>query len=477
MNRVLIILRGPLAETTVATDRDLLDRFLAARDEVAFAELVRRYGPVVWGACRRRLANVQDAEDAFQATFLVLLRRAARLDDTVPLGPWLYKVAVMTARNVVRGNRRRAAVTGPMEHEVAATGGEPSADHLDLDAALLTLPERDRVPVVLCHLQGLTRREAAERLGCPEGTLSARLNRALARLRSRLGGAVPAALAVAAVALPAGLASATVRSATIYSTSTLPAAGVSPAVAGLTDGVLRMFWMKKVMTVAAALLVTTGVLALLGLGGRPDSAAHAAPPAGVEDPETAKRFLEKRLADLEKERADVEAGLAKLKAEQKKLDDAKKEKEKEKEKAALAADTVLVTVINTGGGKFQYSVRELIDGKAGEMRCSDLDVLATYLTRARNDPKGPKNLRVSAAHDFSAEQVAKVFAACAKAGYKKATFGTVEYRVTELLATEALRSIEYTKKPRVIVTKAEPKPEIKPGEIDLLKFAEPKKQP
>ena len=114
MNRVLMILREHRAGAPPATDRELLDRFRAARDGAAFAELVRRYGPLVWGACRRRLTNAEDAEDAFQATFLVLLRRAERLNGAAPLGPWLYQVAVMTARNAIRGNRRRAAVTGPM---------------------------------------------------------------------------------------------------------------------------------------------------------------------------------------------------------------------------------------------------------------------------------------------------------------------------------------------------------------------------
>src|SRR5262245_14782024 len=158
MNRILDLVRGKLASPAEPSDRHLLDRFLHERDEAAFAELVRRHGLVVWGVCRR-LANYHDAEDAFQATFLVLVRRANRLGPGVPLGPWLHRVAVMTARNVIRGNRRRAAVSGPMEHDVAAPAATP-VECLDLDAALLALPERYRVPVVLCHLQGLSRREA-----------------------------------------------------------------------------------------------------------------------------------------------------------------------------------------------------------------------------------------------------------------------------------------------------------------------------
>lgn len=233
MNRVLELLRGQLGRPPDATDRHLLDRFRDEGDEVAFAELVRRYGPVVWGVCRRRLANTHDAEDAFQATFLVLVRRANRLGADVPLGPWLYRVAVMTTRNMARGNRRRAVVSGPMDHEVPELGVEPAIERLDLDAALLALPERYRAAVVLCHMQGMTRREAATQLGCPEGTLSARLSRALARLRARLGGRGAAALAVAGTtAAPAALSAATIRAAVIYTTSTLTAAGVSPVVAG-----------------------------------------------------------------------------------------------------------------------------------------------------------------------------------------------------------------------------------------------------
>ena len=275
MNRILCLVREHLAVLGGETDRRLLDDFLAARDEAAFAELVRRYGPVVWGVCRRRLANHHDAEDAFQATFLVLVRRAASLAPETPLGPWLHRVAVMTARNVLRQNRRRAAVTGPMEHEIAATSPDPDLG-LDLDAALLALPERDRVPIVLCHLQGLTRREAAERLECPEGTLSARLHRALARLRARLGGRGAAALAVAGpAAVPAGLQAATVRSAIIFTTSTSTAAGVSPAVAGLTDGVLRMFWMKKLAVgMAGIVLVSGGLLAGLAAQFRGDGSGE-----------------------------------------------------------------------------------------------------------------------------------------------------------------------------------------------------------
>ncbi|MCI0701914.1 MAG: sigma-70 family RNA polymerase sigma factor [Planctomycetia bacterium] len=470
MIRILNCLREQLTSAQ-DTDRHLLDRFRTTRDESAFAELVRRYGPVVCGVCRRWLTNFCDAEDAFQATFLVLLRRAARLDGDAPIGPWLYKVAVMTARNVIRSNRRRVAITGPMEHEVPASAPETSAERLDLDAALLALPERDRVAVVLCHLQGLTRREAAERLGCPEGTLSARLNRALQRLRARFGDSVPTTLAASAITLPIGLAQATVRSATIYSTSTLTAAGVSPAVVKLTDGVIRMFWMKKVMTAAVVMLlvVGAGVLAL-GVGGRSEHTAHAtepltpsAPPATPEDPDPLKR-LEKRLAALEKQKQLLDATLEDLKAEKKKLDDAKKEKDAEAAAAELGKD---IAVVVGSGQSPTYTVREVVNGRVAEVSCSNLGILKTYLTRAFNDPKGPKQLRISAYKDHPTDHLRKVFAACAAAGYTKASFSHNDYRVVVLEGSIDSSSLQ--------VELYEIKPQIKPGEIDLKKFAEPKK--
>lgn len=473
MNRVLLILRD--AGATLATDRNLLDRFLAARDEAAFTELVRRYGPVVWGACCRCLANLQDAEDAFQATFLVLLRRATRLPADTPLGPWLYRVAVMTARNVRRGNRRRAAVSGPMEHEVPATGSEPSTDHLDLDAALLALPERDRVPLVLCHLQGLTRREAAAQLGCPEGTLSARLNRALRRLRSRLGASYPAVLAGAAVAVPTGLASATVRAAMIYSTSSATAAGVSTAVVDLTDGVLRMFWMKKVMTAAvlAVLVIGAGAFAL-GTLNRSDNATAAEPtPGAVKAPPARQdddlKRIEKQLADLQKQKEAIDAKLADLSGEKAKLENEKKEREEKLAAEELGKDVEVA--VGQSDWPRPYLIREVLNGKVVEMTCSSLDLVTTYLMRARNDPKGPRGLRISADKNQSMDELRKVFAACAAAGYAKATFSTVDRPAAHYKTV--VRAYEHFYLHSTI--KGETLPE--PGTIDLKKLTEPQKQP
>src|SRR5579875_827795 len=151
------------------TDEQLLGRFMARRDEAAeeaFAELVRRHGPMVLGVCRRILGDDHEAEDAFQATFLVLARKAASVVRREKVASWLYGVAVRTAREArVRSARRRAReerVSTPIHFE---TPEEELPDELRaiLDEELARLPARQRGPVVLCELEGLSRLEAARR--------------------------------------------------------------------------------------------------------------------------------------------------------------------------------------------------------------------------------------------------------------------------------------------------------------------------
>jgi RNA polymerase sigma factor (sigma-70 family) len=238
-------------------DGELLSAFLSNRNEAAFAELVRRHGPLVWGACRRLLPDPADAEDAFQAAFLVLVRRARRLREQPAIGPWLHKVATWTARNIRRRNARTLARRVSLPPDVSGPNGHPAAADLqaDLDGALLALPEKYRTPLILCHLQGWSRRDAAIRLGCPEGTLSSLLSRGLARLRAKLGSYDPAKL-LSAAAVPAALASATIRAATA---SRLAAAGVVPAsVSQLVEGVIHMFWVKKATAAMAAMVMVFG---------------------------------------------------------------------------------------------------------------------------------------------------------------------------------------------------------------------------
>lgn len=260
------------------TDGELLATFLAERSESSFLELVRRHGPLVWGACRRLLPDPADAEDAFQAAFLVLVRRARRLTGSDAVGPWLHRAAVWTARNIRRKNARRLARQQPLAEHVSARAPETDLK-ADIDAALLALPARYRDSIVLCHLQGFTRREAAARLGCAEGTLSAWLHRGLAKLRVRLDALDPTKLGVA-VAVPAALAASTARAAVAASV----AATLPPAVASVVEGVLHMLWMKKATAATFAVCAVFALGVGTGLGTRPGSVAVTAQEKGVPGP-------------------------------------------------------------------------------------------------------------------------------------------------------------------------------------------------
>src|SRR5260221_8379742 len=161
------------------TDAQLLEQFIEHRDEAAFAALVRRHGSMVMGVCHRVVRNHQDAEDAFQATFLVLVRKAASIASLGLLVNWLYGVAYNTALKAKASNVKRRAkekqVTEMPDPPMA--GQELWSDHLQalLDHELSRLPEKYRVPVILCDLEGRTRKKAAQQLGVPEGSLSSRL--------------------------------------------------------------------------------------------------------------------------------------------------------------------------------------------------------------------------------------------------------------------------------------------------------------
>jgi len=275
-NMRLGLLRAIRAHDAESTgDGQLLHRFVARRDEAAFAELVRRHGPMVLGVCRRVLGNHADADDAFQATFLVLVQKADSLRTRPVLGDWLHGVARRTAQNArAAAARRRAKEQTAARAEAAA---ESRNDWLPLlDEELGRLPEKYRLPVVLCDLEGRTRREAAELLGWPEGSVAGRLARGRALLAKRLLRAAQALSAAALVenvaraAVPAPLAGATVRAAALVAAGeTAASAAVSAEALGLAKGVIRsMLWNKMklvgVLLLAAVLAgagLTFGVLA------------------------------------------------------------------------------------------------------------------------------------------------------------------------------------------------------------------------
>jgi RNA polymerase sigma factor (sigma-70 family) len=257
------------------TDSQLLERYLGRRDEAAFEALVRRHGPMVLGVCRRLLPEPHDAEDAFQATFLVLVRKAASIARPHLLGNWLHGVAWRTAREARtlgarRRTRERQVTTMPEPEAPVAAAGHDLRPVLDEE--LRRLPENYRIAVVLCDLEGKSRREAARQLGWPEGTLSGRLARArqlLARRLTRRGLTLSAAGLATALAetaapacVPAPLLDATVAAASCAAAGgALTSAMVSPRLLPLTNKVVRTMQLK--VTLGTALVLT---VCLLGLG-------------------------------------------------------------------------------------------------------------------------------------------------------------------------------------------------------------------
>jgi len=273
------------------TDAELVGAFTVRGDTRSFERIVRRHGPMVLGVCRRVLRDATDADDAFQATFLVLIRRAGSLRQPDRLGAWLHQVAHRTARKLRAIRLARHA----RETELSDLGiGEPPADTVwrelrpVFDQELDQLPEKLRLPAVLCFLEGHSKREAARTLGWPEGTLAGRLQQARERLRVRFtargltlsAGALAAALfeGVGSAALPERLLTSTIHLAATGSAGAVASAGVR----ALADGVSQAMVMTKLKALAATVLIAgilgtgTGVV-LVPVSGRSEVVA-ADPP-------------------------------------------------------------------------------------------------------------------------------------------------------------------------------------------------------
>src|SRR5262245_47155080 len=171
------------------SDSDLLGRFIDSGDELAFETLLRGHASMVWNVCRRILRDDADAEDAFQAVFLTLVRKAHTIGRRASVACWLHKVAYRVAVNARWQAARRAAREVPvMEHHLTRDGDDAAWWELRpvLDEEVCRLPEKYRAPVVLCYLRGMSNAEAARELGCPSGTVVTRLAWARRRLRNRL---------------------------------------------------------------------------------------------------------------------------------------------------------------------------------------------------------------------------------------------------------------------------------------------------
>jgi RNA polymerase sigma factor (sigma-70 family) len=232
-----------------ADDQELLERYLARRDEAAFATLVQRHSGTVWSVCRRVLHQEQDAEDAFQAVFIILARKASLIRKREAVGSWLYGVAYRTAMRARHSaNRRRDRDRQqPVPQAVESSCNEAALRELQgiLDEQVQRLWAKYREAFVLCALQGLSKAEAARLLGCTEGTVSSRVTRARQLLQKRLARrGIAITTALAAVALSPTIASAAAPPALVHATiqgvlTGHGTAGLSPAALTLADGFIR----------------------------------------------------------------------------------------------------------------------------------------------------------------------------------------------------------------------------------------------
>ena len=258
LRELMTRLRGALAPDglTAAADAELLRRFADTRDDLAFAELVHRHAPAVYAQCRRHLTNPPDLDDAFQATFVVLVRKAGAIRSPEKLAAWLCGVADRVARTVRKRNTKRGRQERPLD---TASGPSVPPEHPEtdlravLDDELAKLPPTYREVVLLCDVDGVPRREAAKRLGVPDGTLSNRLSRARAMLGQRLlrrGVALGAGLSLSASAsaVPVRLVTLTV--------SRIASGTIPPFIESLASHGLNM-----VLSLRAATAVVVGLCA------------------------------------------------------------------------------------------------------------------------------------------------------------------------------------------------------------------------
>lgn len=328
LSRAIRQLRGVLAthEAMGLTDAELWARFVREGDEAAFETLVRKHGPMVLGVCRRILRNEQDAEDAFQATFLVLVRKAASLRSPATLGNWLHGVARRTALEARSAVVKRQAKEAAVLPRMVALDDSWTDLRAVLDEEFERLAENYRIAVVLCDLEGKTRKAAARQLGWAEGTVASRLGRGRAILAKRLArrgfaGSALAGMLVAeasAACVPPALVVSTIKAASRSAARVAVAEGIlSGAGATLTEGVLKSMLLTKLNSVIAVCLVVG--IATLSAGVLLPRTQATEPSAGLADgqePGPAKRtdlhdrvtelkqqlqLMQKKLAALEKE--------------------------------------------------------------------------------------------------------------------------------------------------------------------------------
>ena len=258
-----------IGDSPSPTDAELLARWCGGIDPAALEAIIRRHGGMVWGVCRRILGYSADAEDAFQATFLVLVRKAATLGRPDEVAGWLHRVALRVSRKVRAERARRYERETAIVDIADPAAPDPSDDRSDLrqaiDAELDRLPDKYRLPIVLCELEGLTLEGAAQALGWPKGTVAGRLSRGRELLRRRLsrrGRNLPFFMVGFAPAVqtpseppPESLVSAT-TTATAAGQAASPSAALAESV--LHDAQRRRFGLLVIIILAAAAMTLLG---------------------------------------------------------------------------------------------------------------------------------------------------------------------------------------------------------------------------
>jgi RNA polymerase sigma factor (sigma-70 family) len=406
------------------SDAELLGLFLSQRDEIAFEVLLRRHGPMVYGVCLRVLRHTQDAEDAFQATFLVLAHKASSVSPRSKLAGWLHGVAHKTALKA----RHRAAHRLEVEKRVPPRSPDEMRSDLNsteveelLDQEITRLPDRYRLPIIHCDLEGRLRTEVARILRCSEGTLSSNLTRGRRMLAKRLNRR-GVGLSVSAIALALTARSPVLAESLIFDTvpvvlSSLASAGVgsaaSPNVAQLATGVMKSMLLKKLQTAALAAFAIAA-LSIAVLGAYPIQAAPtpAAAPVPVADAKAAPDVaidIEGRLLMNRKVMRDLKCDIEQFDRIMDILEDAEQKAQK---KVNEAMQQVLAGA-NPGAGnpqpfqKIQQLMQEAQEAGEKEFKKAAQGVIANNLSAVQRKRLREIDLQARGYEAFQNPEVAK----------------------------------------------------------------------
>jgi RNA polymerase sigma factor (sigma-70 family) len=399
------------AEHATASDAELLERFVSTRDAAAFEALVRRHGPMVFAVCCRILRRTQDAEDAFQATFLVLVHKAASVSPRNKLAAWLHGVARKTSLKA----RQRATRRTEVESQVPArsTGAMPpdpacGEAELLLDQELAGLPDRYRLPIILCDLEGRLRTEVAGTLGCSEGTLSSRLTRGRRLLAERLK---RRGVHLSVGALVAILTERSPALAELLLRSLSPAALIAshPSVAQLATGVMKSMFLKKLQSLAmAAVFTIAATFALTGTASKPTQAAPV--PATPTAPAVDEKALNESLADADGQLLLNRQVLKDLKCDIDQLYRIMDSIEAAQAESMKKTNEAMAQLNRNAAGNpmaFQQMFKEMYEAGIKDLRESTKDVAIKLLTAAQRKRFREIDLQARGCEVFLSPSVAK----------------------------------------------------------------------